>query len=229
MTAIPASQQLDRHCWCGNTALQPFSEHYRLCPRCGTLVCTYDQGGDVSRVRNDRSDLYGREYWFSHMEEDLGFVNIYERARADLAERCLFWLRALLKYRTPPGRLIELGSAHGAFVALARWAGFDASGLELSPGIVAISKELFGVPVLQGPIEDQQIQPGTVSVIALMDVLEHFPAPRQTMEACLRLLEPNGLLLIQTPKFPEGKSFQDLQREGDSFLEHLKEREHLYL
>jgi SAM-dependent methyltransferase len=135
------------------------------------------------------------------MENDLGFANIYQRARTDLSERGLHWLKTLLKYRVPPGRVLELGSAHGGFVAALKWAGFDSSGLELSPAIAQIARILFDVRMLVGPVEDQKIPSGSLDVIALMDVLEHLPDPVATMRHCIDLLTPDGFLLVHT-KFP---------------------------
>ena len=171
---------------------------------CGTLVSRFHHDRDVARVTSDDSDLYGRDYWFGHMENDLGFANIYQRARTDLTERCPHWLKTLLKYQLPPARVLELGSAHGGFVATLKWAGFDASGLELSPAIAQIARTLFDVPMLEGPAEDQEIPSSSLDVIALMDVLEHLPDPVATMRHCIDLLTPDGFLLIQTPRFPEG-------------------------
>lgn len=218
-----------RPCWCGNHELESFSEHYLHCRDCDTLVSQYHHDVDVSRVRSDQNDLYGQDYWFGHMENDLGFANIYERAKSDLTERAPHWLKTLLRHRTPPGAVLELGSAHGGFVALLRWAGFDATGLELSPAIAEIAESLFQVPMLKGPIEDQNLAPGSLDVIALMDVMEHLPSPVETMGACLRLLKPGGFLLIQTPKFPDDATLESLVSSGDRFVEQLKEREHLYL
>ena len=218
-----------RDCWCARSELQQFSAEYAVCVSCGTLVSRFHHDRDVARVSSDDSDLYGRDYWFGHMENDLGFANIYERARTDLTERCLHWLKTLLKYRVPPARALELGSAHGGFVATLKWAGFDASGLELSPTIAQIARTLFDVPMLEGPADDQEIPANSLDVIALMDVLEHLPDPVATMRHCIDLLTPDGFLLVQTPKFPEGSSFDDLTRDGDRFLEQLKENEHLYI
>ena len=114
-------------------------------------------------------------------------------------------------------------------MATLKWAGFDASGLELSPAIAQIARTLFDVPMLEGPAEDQEIPSGSLDVIALMDVLEHLPDPVATMRHCIDLLTPDGFLLIQTPRFPDGCSFDDLTRDGDRFLEMLKANEHLYL
>jgi len=218
-----------RACWCARSELQQFSAEYGVCVSCGTLVSRFHHDRDVARVTSDDSDLYGRDYWFGHMENDLGFANIYQRARTDLTERCPHWLNALLKYQLPPGRVLELGSAHGGFVATLKWAGFDASGLELSPAIAQIARTLFDVPMLVGPVEDQKIPPGSLDVIALMDVLEHLPDPVATMRHCIDLLTPDGFLLVQTPRYPDGPSFDDLTRDGDRFLEQLKANEHLYL
>ena len=209
-----------RSCWCGNAQLEPFSEHYRACRNCETLVSMFDHGKDVSRVADDDADLYGRDYWFGHMEQDLGFANIYERARVDLTERCLFWLETLLRFQRPPARVLELGSAHGGFVALMRWAGFEAHGLELSPEIVALAKQLFGVPMWQGPIEDQPIPAESLDLIAAMDVLEHLPDPVATLRHCVSRLAPGGQLLLQTPQYREGATLEQLQAEGHRFVEH---------
>jgi len=220
---------MTRACWCGHDTLEPFTDGYRVCRQCETLVSTFEHPTDVSRVTADESDLYGRNYWFGHMENDLGFTNIYERANTDLADRCLFWLETLLKYKTPPGRTLELGCAHGGFVAMLQWAGFTATGLELSPAISQIARDLFGVEALAGAIDEQRIAPGTCDVIVMMDVLEHLPDPVGTMRHCVELLKPDGMLLIQTPCFPEGASMPSLQAEHSRFGEVLQPQEHLYL
>jgi len=186
-------------------------------------------GPEITRVVDEAIEFYGREYWFSHQERDLGFPNILARARADLSERCLHWLRTVLRYKLPPGRALELGSGPGGFVAMLQWAGFDATGLEISPWVVQFIRETFQVPVLHGPVENQQIEPASLDVIALMDVLEHFRDPVGTMRHCLGLLKPDGILLIQTPRYPEGRSYEEMVARGDRFVENLKPTDHLYL
>ena len=49
------------------------------------------------------------------------------------------------------------------------------------------------------------------------------------LRRCMTLLKPAGVLLLQTPRYPEGKSFRRMQEENDSFLLQLKEEQHLYL
>jgi SAM-dependent methyltransferase len=110
-----------------------------------------------------------------------------------------------------------------------RWAGFDATGLELSPWVVDFSRETFGIPVLAGPVERQSLDPGSLDAIVLMDVLEHLRDPLATLRHCLGLLREDGVLLIQTPCYPEGRSHETMMAAEDRFLECLQPQEHLYL
>ncbi|MDD5558611.1 class I SAM-dependent methyltransferase [Candidatus Methylomirabilis sp.] len=216
-------------CWCDTSDIISFAPEYMKCRACETLISVYIPGSEISRVTVDECDFYGRNYWFAHTEEKLGLPNILVRSKKDLPERCLYWLRTALKYRLPPARVLELGSGHGGFVSLLRWAGFEATGLELSPWVVEFARRRFDVPMLLGPVEDQQIEPRSLDVIAMMDVLEHLPDPTATVRHCSNLLKPNGLLIIQTPRYPEGKSYQELVTRNDRFLEMLKPMDHVYL
>jgi 2-polyprenyl-3-methyl-5-hydroxy-6-metoxy-1,4-benzoquinol methylase len=226
---VPVNMPRARTCWCGDTELLPFSPTYLRCAACGTLVVAEIPASNLSRVSDDEHDFYGREYWFSHQKHDLGFPDVTVRARNDIPERCVHWLKALLKFKRPPAQTLELGCAHGGFVALMQWAGFTARGLELSPWIADFASRTFGISMLVGPVEEQSIASGSLDVIALMDVLEHLTDPAGTMAHCLRLLKPDGMLLIQTPRFDEAASYDELTARRDPFLEQLKHEQHLFL
>ncbi len=216
-------------CWCGNTQLEPFGLGYCLCGACQTLVSASAAAQSDPRVRDDATAYYGRDYWFRHQTADLNCPNIITRSRTDLSERCVHWLRSLLHFKLPPAKVLEIGCAHGGFVAMLRQAGFDASGLELSPSIVELARKSFDVPVLTGPIEDQPISPATYDAIVMIDVMEHLPNPLQTLKRCLELLKPDGVLFIQTPSYPEGYSAARLRTEDHKFQLMIDPQEHLYL
>jgi SAM-dependent methyltransferase len=186
-------------------------------------------GDEITRVADDARDFYGRNYWFTYQEHELGLPNIVERARADLPERCLHWLRTVLKYRQPPARILEVGSGHGAFVFLLQRAGYDATGLELSPWVVDYARRAFDVPIVLGRLEDQQFPPASFDAIVMLDVLEHLPDPVGTLGAAADRLHENGVLVIQTPRVPSEVCFEDMVSSGHPFLPMLRERGHLYL
>ena len=216
-------------CWCGNSQLETYSPEYLRCPACETLVIARAPDPSWLISVKDESGFYGRSYYEKYLIEEFGFPSLPERARTDLPERCLYWLRTLLRYRLPPGKALEIGSAHGGFVALLRWVGYDATGLEVSPWLVEFAQRTFEVPMLLGPIEQQALEPGSFDVIALMDVIEHMPDPAGAMRRCAELLRPGGVVLIQTPCFPEGKTHAQLVEENAPFLSTMVIPHHLFL
>ena len=193
------------------------------------MIADRDVRGFDPRVSDESKDLYGKEYWFGHQTAELDCPDIISRSRSDLAERCVHWLRSLLELKLPPAKVLEIGCAHGGFVAMLRQAGFDASGLELSPSIVRLAADTFRVPVLTGPIEDQSIPPGSLDAIVMMDVLEHLPDPIATLRRCMELLKADGILLVQTPEYPEGMSLPQLNHQKHKFTRMLDKNEHLFL
>ena len=211
----------ERACWCGHPKLEPFSEFYRVCRACGTLVsqAPFNAG------------LYDENYWKSRQTEHHGLPDIVARARLDLPERCPYWLRPLLSLRPSPARVLEVGCAHGGYVALLGWAGYDALGTELSPAVARLAHELFGVLVLAGQVERQDFEAGSFDVIVLNDVIEHLPVPIATMEHCGGLLAKDGLFIVQTPEYKEHLSYDQLVATNDMFLKHMekKQDEHLFL
>ena len=216
-------------CWCGQSDLTDFSPEYFCCENCQTLVLKKWPPAERFDVISDVGDFYGRGYYESHLPQAYGYPELFERARNDLNERCMHWMRTLLKYRLPPARTLELGCSHGGFVALMRWAGFDATGLELSPWLVEYAKSAFGVPMLTGTIEKQNLEPDSLDLVLHFDVLEHLPDPRTTMQRCMELLKPDGFMIVQTPCFPVGRTYEEMVRNKDRFLEQFKPAEHLYI
>ena len=170
-----------RACWCSSSKLERFSGAYSRCAQCGILV--YQGKAPSEFVLDDSTDFYGHRYWFEHQSGRFGFPNIEERAVADLRERCIYWLERLLEYRLPPARVLELGCAHGGSVALMKWAGYDAVGVELDPWVVDYAKTIFGVTVLQGPVEHWKLDRDPFDTVCMFDVLEHL----QTGEKLARL------------------------------------------
>jgi SAM-dependent methyltransferase len=158
----------------------------------------------------DDGGLYGKAYWGEHQQKR-GLPDVATRARTDLSERCVFWLERLLERVRPPGRTLEIGCGHGAFVGLLAELGFDAMGIDLSPWVVDFARRTFGVAARQGTLATLDLEPG-FTCIAAFDVLEHLADPLDTLRRCASLLEPDGVLLLQTPCYrgegPDWAMFQ---------------------
>ncbi len=183
---------------------------------------------DLTAVE-DRGELYGESYYQEWLPEHYGYLSLDQRAREDLPDRDLHWLSVLVKYRLPPGRALDIGAAHGGFVRLLDMAGFSSQGLELSPWLCDFAKSTFGVSMLSGPLEAQDLPKGSHAVVAMMDVVEHLQDPLGTLSDVATTLETDGVLLIQTPDFRPDLTYSDLVQSGDRFIEQFKPDEHLFL
>ena len=227
-------QPYARDCWCGDYRQFHWSDEFNVCRVCGTLVSRAQLAPGALEVSRDSGELYSKDYWLQRQGEKYGLPPIQQRARHDLPERCVQWLKTLLtrKLPGPDVRTLELGCAHGGFVALMGWAGYQASGLEMSPWVVDFARRTFAVDVHVGPLERNcPWAAGSLDAIVMNDVIEHLPDPLGTLATAARLLKPDGVFLVQTPEYKEHLSWADLVAGGETGRTPMagKNEEHLFL
>jgi 2-polyprenyl-3-methyl-5-hydroxy-6-metoxy-1,4-benzoquinol methylase len=90
------------------------------------------------------------------------------------------------------------------------------------------ARSTFGIPVIQGWVSQQEFKQEGFDCIVLMDVLEDLYDSTLELLECLRLLDSDGLLVIQTRQFPGGHYYY-LVENGSPFLKMLLPVEHFYL
>lgn len=215
-------------CWCGSRDLEAFSKGYNKCMKCFTLVRSSRMPDKYYEMGKDGS-FYGNDYWTKYIKEEYGH-DIYQHARDYLSERCIYWLRDILRYRLPPSRTMEFGCGHGGLVFLMHLAGYDAAGADLSQWICDFGKKTFDIPVMRASINDFKEPSHLYNMIILMDVLEHLPSPVESFRKIASLLSDDGIVVIQTPCMKHSDmSLEDLKSANDLFLKHLEPEEHLFL
>jgi SAM-dependent methyltransferase len=107
-------------------------------------------------------------------------------------------LRRLRRLVPPPARLLDAGAGRGRFVAAARGAGYEATGIEPSARGVAGARAI-GAPVVRAGIADAPIEPGSLDAVTLWHVLEHLDDPAAALATILGWLRPGGALLLGVP------------------------------
>ncbi|MCU1357296.1 MAG: SAM-dependent methyltransferase [Acidimicrobiales bacterium] len=135
----------------------------------------------------------------------------------------------------PSGRLVDIGCGLGYFVATMerRKPGWQVDGYELAPGAVTFAHEANGLTqqVHLGRIEDSGIEPGSVDVVTLWDVIEHLPRPQPLLEHLRTLLRPDGFVFVQTPSWPfqitRARLLRLLDRSRDDQRNHLYAKDHV--
>ena len=108
-------------------------------------------------------------------------------------------LRMIERLYSQRGRLLDVGTAGGSFLAVAKKAGWEVAGCEPNRWLCAWAKEHYGLPVVPGTVFDMRLAPDSFDVVTLWDVLEHTPDPKATLLECRRVLKQKGLLVVNYP------------------------------
>jgi len=96
------------------------------------------------------------------------------------------------------GRLLDVGCGNGAFLLRARSAGWQTVGVDFDPKAVQVAQKLE-LEVRLGGLEILNPAFERFDVITMSHVIEHVHDPVGILEACARLLDPGGVLWLETP------------------------------
>lgn len=174
MTAISAPSC----CACGATMNQRIRSWSYRCPRrhvwASSLDVTINEGSAIDEV-----------------SRELGLETI----RHENNQRVLGSLNTLRPLKG--ARLLDIGSAHGWFIAAAEEYGASVAGIEPEEAIAKVSQVPNSIrtgffPEVLGPEE-------VFDVISFNDVLEHLPDPAAAVKSSFAHLDAGGLLSISIP------------------------------
>ena len=117
------------------------------------------------------------------------------RARQTTFQKNLSQVR---KHLRSVDRILEIGSYCGAFLKVARDAGFDIVGVEPSRWAARASRGITSAPVVTGTVDDLPASLRSFDVVVAWDVLEHFANPVAELRKINELLPDGGTLLFST-------------------------------
>jgi SAM-dependent methyltransferase len=162
---------------------EPLQDPLVRCPACGFLYVS-------PRIRPDRV-----------ME---GYVNAEDETFVSQAlsrERTFAKCLAILEKARwkEPGRILDIGTANGSFLKVAKAAGWEVYGCEPNRWMGKWCKTNYQIDIVQGSVFDGRFEDGYFDVITLWDVLEHTPDPASTLAECARIIRPGGLLVVNYP------------------------------
>jgi SAM-dependent methyltransferase len=167
------------------TFTQDDPAHLLECARCG-LVIRWPRPAKAELRRTYADDAYAPE----RLDEMLA-------SQRALFQRKLPQLAALLG---KPGRVLEIGSFVGGFLAEARAAGWDAVGLDPGRQLVRACRRR-GLRVIEGTFEDLAARDALFSVdcIAIWNTFDQLADPRTTLALAAVSLRPGGILALRVP------------------------------
>jgi SAM-dependent methyltransferase len=176
------------------------------CPLCGSTdyqpLVTHKVCGNIVRCGHCQLE-YTRSRWTAPMadlrrQQRHPLPKVILEKQESQTEDFLDILDRIKRYQ-PNGKLLELGCLTGHFLALARKAGYDASGIEPDPWAAEYARREFGVIVHETLIPELHFDDQTFDVIAMFHTMEHFTRPMETLLDLHRILKDAGLLAIEIP------------------------------
>ena len=140
---------------------------------------------------------YESDAYVSHNSAAQGLVNrVYKAARYFTVRRKVALIAKLNGGQK--GRLLDYGCGTGHFLAGARRAGWQVTGLEPNDRARHDAAARVGLPILDAPAL-AGLPTGSFDVITLWHVLEHVHTLQETLAQLVTVLRPGGKLLIAVP------------------------------
>lgn len=114
--------------------------------------------------------------------------------------RYLEWLIDLLRrHGVGTGRVLDVGSGYGFLLEALERAGYEPSGLELSPLAAERARERTAAVIATGSAEAPFPFPdGHFAAVTMLDVIEHLGDYPASLASCRRVLAPGGKLFVIT-------------------------------
>jgi 2-polyprenyl-3-methyl-5-hydroxy-6-metoxy-1,4-benzoquinol methylase len=140
---------------------------------------------------------YQSEEYISHSNTSKGLVNaVYHQVRNYMLGR----KRRLVEKATglKTGRILDVGTGTGFFLNEMKTHGWQVSGTEKSSEARAFTQKEFALK-MDEPEQLFQFEKESFDAITLWHVLEHIHLLDENMKAFLRLLKPEGKLIIALP------------------------------
>jgi SAM-dependent methyltransferase len=95
--------------------------------------------------------------------------------------------------------LLDVGCGSASLLALMKKRGFHVTGVDFSSEAAAVAKIENGVRVVVGSLTDGAFPNASFDIVTLFHVMEHVTNPREVLREVVRILKPNGSIVLQVP------------------------------
>jgi len=134
-------------------------------------------------------------FYQKYLPEEESSVESWEKMMKAVFRRAA---NLLQQYRRD-GRLLDVGTGFGFFLAEMKKRGWDATGVEISKKAMDYAKDILGLTIHPGPLEKVSFPDNHFDAVTGFYVIEHLPNPIVFLKECYRILKPGGLLLLRYP------------------------------
>ncbi len=97
------------------------------------------------------------------------------------------------------GKILDVGTAGGSFLAAAKKRGWEVYGCEPNIWLANWGRKHYGINIDKGTLHEQHYASSSFDVVTLWDVIEHTPDPCAVFRECNRILKERGILVVNYP------------------------------
>jgi SAM-dependent methyltransferase len=134
-------------------------------------------------------------FYQTYLPEEESSVASWEKMMKKVFRRAATLLQS---YRRD-GRLLDVGTGFGFFLAEMKKRGWDVTGVEISKKAMDYARDVLGLTIYLGPLEKVGFPESHFDVVTGFYIIEHIPNPVVFLKECYRILKPGGLLLLRYP------------------------------
>src|SRR3989344_5618019 len=146
---------------------------------------------NIELGKNETEDLYSSKYFLKE-QRDYFFNNVDYKKR-------IFTNRIKLidQYCTNKGKVLDIGSAVGLFIEVAKNDGWEETGIEISSFASNYAKEK-GLKSLNRGFENLEQLNQTFDVITIWDVVDHAERPLELLKEAHKVVKNGGYIFVET-------------------------------
>ena len=142
-------------------------------------------------------------FYQTYLPEEESSIESWEKMMKPVFSRAA---NLLGRYRKN-GRLLDVGTGFGFFVAEIKNKGWEGTGVEISQRALDYARNVLGLTVHSGPLEKVGFPDNRFDAVTGFYIIEHLPFPKALLTECYRILKPGGLLLLRYPHTTPIKNF----------------------
>lgn len=157
---------------------------------------------------------------------------VSERMVPEDADMFTFWEHlyryAFASHFVRQRRVLDIACGEGYGAAALQCAGASrVIGIDISKSVCERAHKKYGIDAIPGGAEQIPLSDGTIDVIVSFETIEHVSQPGRFLDECVRVLAPNGRLIISTPRrgaFNQKNPYHCAELTEDEFADALRSR-----
>lgn len=168
-------------------------------------------------------------------EKEIAVQDTGERMMPEFSDEATFFAH-VYRYRFAAKfvrgkRVLDIASGEGyGTAALAQAGARSVVGVDICPEICLGARQKYGLDVRVGDAEKIPLPDHSVDLVVSFETIEHVQNPEKFLDECVRVLAPDGRLIVSTPNrevySEHGKhnEFHHIEFDEKEFVDHLQKR-----